>query len=164
MGIDRGVSSNLRGPLIEVGAVGSRIPTVKGVSVLCRSCLRCRDHAVLRNVASGFIHRRRVLAIDKRHGKCRGFPLGVEHQVGSGHGAEGIRRGQARIGVPTRKGVVAVDATLGSCGSPNVRSFVDVGVELYALDGIEIGAAVVVVDLECVAIVVEVILRHASSA
>ena len=163
MCVDGGVFRDLRVPVEQRAAVGSGVPAVEGVAVLGGLGRESRHLAVLCDVFLGLVDRRGVFAINVGDGERRRSPLGIEDQVGRRHGAEGVRRGQSAVGIPAAEGVVGVNAALSCSGRPHVRRLVDVCVELDVLDGVELRAAVVIINIERVAIVVEVIFVNIAS-
>ena len=155
MGVDRSVGRNLSVPVKERIAIGGGVPSVEGVAVLGRSSWVSGLRILLDS--SAVIESGRSVAVNIVNSERRRSPLRVEHQVGRRHGREGVRSGETRVGIPARERVVGVDTALSSSGSPLVGVAGDGSVELYVLDGLEVRAAVVVVDVVGVSIVVEVI-------
>ncbi len=151
--IDGSIRGDLVVPVVEFVSVSCGVPAIEGISFLGR---RPRILCLLVLLDSLAIVSRPTVGIEA-HRIRRRIPFGIENQVGCRHSGEGVRRSQARVGIPAGKGVVAVDTTLCSCRRPGIRRLVDVGVKLDILDSIELRAAVEVVNLERVTVVVEVV-------
>ena len=153
--IDRSIGCDLGVPVEELIAVRRGVPAVEDIARLGRGRLGRANHLVLLD-GLGVIAGRCILTVDEGDGKGRRCPLGVEHQVGCGHLAEGVRRRQAGIGVPARERIVAVHTALGRRGRPGIRTFVDVCIKFDAADGVQLRTAVIVVDIERVALVIKI--------
>ena len=152
VGVDRDIPGDLGRPVKELVAVSRGIPAVEMIAEFGGIRLRDFDHLALFDRLIGLL---RCAAVHiKGDGIAGGRPLSIQHQVGSRHGGEGILSRQAGIGIPAGEGVVAVHTALGRRGRPNVRRLVNISVELDIFNGIKVRAAIVVVDLEGVAVVI----------
>ena len=156
--IDRGIGLDLSVPLEEVVTVGGGVPAIEDVASLGRIGARCRSGLILLNRLA--INARSAVGV-KAHRVAWRAPLGVELQVAGWHLVEGVRVALALLVIkPANERIVRVDVTLCSGGGPVIRVACDVGVELHVVDRPEVRAAVIVIDLERVALVVEVVRRN----
>ena len=155
MCIDRGFRRNLGVPVKELIAVRRGVPVVEGVARLGRvgrsgDLLILHDCLIRRK-------RRRAVFVHKVDRVVRRAPLCIEHHVLRRHRGEGVSCGQSGIGIPTFKCIIAVYAAL-CCGRrPDVRRLVDVRIKLNILNRVKLVAAVVVINLEYIAIIIEII-------
>ena len=156
VGVDRSVRRDLSIPVEQFSACCRGIPAVEDITILDGRSLKGTNLAVLRNVGLGSIDSRGVLTVDIGDRERRRGPFRIQYQIRRGHRGEGIRRRQTGIGIPAVEGIVAVHAALGRRGRPSIRRLIDVCIKLYILNRVQLRAAVVVVDLECISLVIEI--------